>query len=86
MTRYTLSFSDTQGRATNVEELDCASDAEAINALHDRAWGRPAELWRGDDKILSLPGRPRPHHPRVAGPRRHAPSTPLFSGNILLGA
>jgi hypothetical protein len=69
---YTLRFFDDDGEPEETEEIDCASDAEAINAVNDRAETRSVELWLGERKILWWPAR----HPR---PRRSHPRTGLSS-------
>lgn len=59
MSRYTLHFFDDDGECEEIRHLDCRSDGEAINALHDQADSRPTELWRDETPILCRPGRPK---------------------------
>ncbi len=70
MTPYTLYVFDAQGRASDFEEVFCATDAEAINTMLDRAQGRPIELWRGEQRLLSAraEGARRPGLSRRARP------------------
>ncbi|HSZ53521.1 MAG TPA: hypothetical protein VK801_18285 [Caulobacteraceae bacterium] len=75
MSRYTLAFLDDHGEALRSELLDCATEAEAINALHDRAGLHRVQLWLEDQTILELPGNPRPrqrHARRTSFPSTHA--------------
>jgi hypothetical protein len=65
VSRYTLSFLNDQGEALRSELLDCATEAEAINALHDRAGLHRVQLWLEDQTILELPGDSRPRRPRA---------------------
>ncbi len=69
MTRYTLYLHDDRD-ARVVEELACGSDGEAINAMHDRAHGRAAELWRDDHKILGRVADPIAAGAPLWAPRR----------------
>jgi hypothetical protein len=76
---YSVHFFDGEGRETAWEEIECASDAEAINATLDAAAGRAAELWFGDRRLIWWPGetrrsRPSPGRPRA--PRLAAIDTP----------
>jgi hypothetical protein len=71
--RYTLFFLDSQGRTLRSETLDCATDAEAINALHDRGGSLRVELWREDQKILELAGGTPPRQRRGSPTRRSPP-------------
>lgn len=68
---YTVHLFDTEGRPTSWEEMECASEAEAINATLDTADGRAVELWRGDRRLMWWPAvtnrvRPLPINPRRA--------------------
>lgn len=82
---YSVQFFDGQGRQTAWEEIECASDAEAINAMLDAAAGRAVELWRGDRKLIWWPAeayrtRPSPMRQR---PSRRMPievSLPVSGG------
>jgi hypothetical protein len=65
--RYTLRFFGDGDETVGIEEIDSATDAEAINAVNDKAETRPVELWQDDRKLLCLPARRR--EPRRAGPR-----------------
>jgi hypothetical protein len=69
---YSVHFFDGEGRQTAWEEIECASEAEAINAMLDASAGRGAELWLTDRKLMSWPadGRPRPTAPRSRTLRR----------------
>ncbi|MBV8683042.1 MAG: hypothetical protein JO111_09230 [Caulobacteraceae bacterium] len=67
---YSVHFFDGDGREDSWEELDCASEAEAINTMLDHATGRSAELWAGDRCLLWWPasihrGRPTSIRPRA---------------------
>ncbi|MBV8681466.1 MAG: hypothetical protein JO111_01230 [Caulobacteraceae bacterium] len=73
MSRYTLSFLDDRGETLRSELLDCATEAEAINALHDRAGIHRVQLWLEDQTILELAGDARPRRPRAAHARRSSP-------------
>ncbi|HEY2048368.1 MAG TPA: hypothetical protein VGH03_03440 [Caulobacteraceae bacterium] len=66
---YSVHFFDGEGRETSWEEIECASDAEAINATLDAAAGRPAELWLGDRRLIWWPGEPNRSRPSPARPR-----------------
>ena len=69
MPRYTLRFFIEGGEPGGSEEIDCADDAEAINAVNDRADSRAIELWQGERMILWWPaGRHLPIR-RRGGPR-----------------
>jgi hypothetical protein len=72
VSRYTLSFLDEHGEALRSELLDCATEAEAINALHDRAGLHRVQLWLEDRTILELPSALRPRRPHGAHSRRSA--------------
>jgi hypothetical protein len=82
---YSVHFFDGEGRETSWEEIECASDAEAINATLDAAAGRAAELWLGDRRLIWWPGeahrsRPSPVRPRAL--RRAGVETLPLSGRI----
>lgn len=73
MPLYTLRFFGDGDEPEATEEIDCATDGEAINAVNDRAEMRAVELWQGDRKILWWPAR------QVRPPRRPGPRTPFTS-------
>jgi hypothetical protein len=73
--RYTLRFFDEAHEPDGSEDLECASDGEAINAVNDRAETRAVELWLGARKILWWPAR----RPRPAARRRSGGGTPFQS-------
>jgi hypothetical protein len=77
VSRYTLAFLDDRGEALRSELLDCATEAEAINALHDRVGLHRVQLWLEDRTILELPGNPRPRRPHG---RRTSYPTSLAGG------
>lgn len=54
MSRYSVSFLDEHGEALRSELLDCATEAEAINALHERVGAHRVQLWLEDQTILEL--------------------------------
>ena len=85
MTRYTLSFLDSQGRALQSESLDCATDAEAINALHDRRETRHVQLWRENQKILDVAVDTRPRRQHVRHMRRSPPWAAAISTGVSAG-
>jgi hypothetical protein len=58
MAPYKLYYLGSHDEPQECRDLACESDAEAINALHDRDDGRPMELWQSGRKILRWPGRP----------------------------
>ena len=68
---YSIHFFDGDGRETAWEEIECASEAEAINAMLDASAGRGAELWLADRKLMWWPadGRTRPQTARPRAPR-----------------
>jgi hypothetical protein len=68
VSRYTLRFFDIEGEPEGAEEIDCASDAQAINTANERAETRSVELWLANRKILWWPAR-HPHPPRRPHPR-----------------
>ena len=70
---YSVHFFDGDGREGTWEELECASEAEAINSMLDHAAGRSAELWRGDRRLIWWPAdahRARTAHIRPRAWRR----------------
>ena len=72
MSRYTVAFLDDRGEAFRSELLDCATEAEAINTLQDRAGQHRVQLWLEDQTILELPKTARPPRPHGPHPRRTA--------------
>ena len=75
MSRYTLSFVDDRGDALWSELLDCATEAEAINTLQDRAGLYRVQLRLEDQTILEIPGDSRPRRPHASHGRRSSRST-----------
>jgi hypothetical protein len=63
---YSVHYFDGAGREDTWEELDCASEAEAINTMLDHAKGRAAELWDEDRRLIWWPAE---------GLRGHTPQT-----------
>jgi hypothetical protein len=80
VSRYTVSFLDNYGEALRSELLDCATEAEAINALHERAGLHRVQLWLEDQTILELPENVRPRRPQVCHSRRSLPRPPHAGG------
>ncbi|MBV8684655.1 MAG: hypothetical protein JO111_17405 [Caulobacteraceae bacterium] len=72
MPLYTLRFFVQGDEPEGSEEIDCATDAEAINAVNDRADTRAIELWQADRMILWWPAR------RRLPTRRKGPRTPFM--------
>jgi hypothetical protein len=72
VSHYTLRFFGDGDESEGTEEIDCATDAEAINAVNDRAETRAVELWEGDRRILWWPARRRAPV-RRPGPRPFTP-------------
>jgi hypothetical protein len=68
MGTYCLHFFDDAGSPTSREELDCASDAEAINESLDRAAGKAVELWCGDRKLIRWAAAPDHGRLRASAP------------------
>lgn len=68
---YSVHFFDGEGRESAWEEIECASEAEAINAILDASAGRGAELWLADRKLIWWPadGRTRSSAARPRAPR-----------------
>jgi hypothetical protein len=85
VTRYTLSFLDHHGRALRYEMVDCATEAEAINALHDCAGALRVELWLDDQKLLERAGETLSRRPRGSRGRRNPPWAPVCA-NLRAGA
>jgi hypothetical protein len=65
---YTLHFFAEGDKPAGFEEIDCATDGEAINAVNDRDEDRAVELWQGERRILGWPAQRRPSS-RRRGPR-----------------
>lgn len=70
MSRYSVSFLDEHGEALRSELLDCATEAEAINALHERTGAHRVQLWLEDQAILELAEDARPRRPKACYSRR----------------
>jgi hypothetical protein len=64
VSRYTLRFFDTEGEPEGAEEIECASGAEAINTVNERAETRSVELWLANRKILWWPARQPQRRPQ----------------------
>lgn len=73
MTLYTLRFFLDGDDPEGCEQIECADDGEAINAVNDRADSRAIELWQGDRMILWWPAR------RRVPSRRRGPRAPSAS-------
>jgi hypothetical protein len=70
---YTLHFFAEGDKPAGSEDIDCATDGEAINAVNDRAESRAVELWQGGRRILWWPAH------RPLSPRRQRPHKPSNS-------
>ncbi|HEX4740534.1 MAG TPA: hypothetical protein VH353_04305 [Caulobacteraceae bacterium] len=55
MQRYRVYLSDQPSAVTDLEEVWCAADDEAISAMLDLAGRNAAELWRGADRVYATP-------------------------------
>jgi hypothetical protein len=76
LAQYAIYFFDGEAASGDFDEFVCATDAEAINAMLDRAGGRPVELWSEGRKVLWWPGDPHACRRRPAQYRR-CRSTPF---------
>lgn len=70
---YTLRFFVDSDEPAASEEIECATDGEAINAVNDRGDSRAIQLWQGERMILWWPARPN------LPTRRHRPRAPFTS-------
>jgi hypothetical protein len=70
---YTLHFFAEGDEPAGSEEIDCATDGEAINTVNERAEDRAVELWQDGRRILWWPAK------RRASPRRDGARTPFNS-------
>jgi hypothetical protein len=59
MTQYTIYLFDGRPGEPQFEELECGTDAEAINMMLDRVIECPIELWCGGRKVLARPASVR---------------------------
>ena len=59
MPLYTLRFFVDGDEPKWSEDIECATDGEAINAVNDRADTRAIQLWQGERMILWWPARSR---------------------------
>jgi hypothetical protein len=64
LTVYTLRLRPGLGSEFADERLELVSEAEAINALNERAGRRAAELWRDGQMLLA--------RDQIPAPRRYA--------------
>jgi hypothetical protein len=54
MDRYKVYISDKPSGVTDIEELWCASEDEAITLMLDLAARNAAEVWRGSQRIYAV--------------------------------
>jgi hypothetical protein len=55
MHRFCVYISDEPSGVTDIEEVWCASDDEAITMMLDLAGRNAAEVWQGDERIYAVP-------------------------------
>lgn len=55
MQRYRVYLSDQTSGVTDLEEVWCATDDEAITILLDLAGRNAAEVWRGAQRVFATP-------------------------------
>jgi hypothetical protein len=80
MAMYTVHVFDDLAAERLTQDVECASDGEAINKLLDLAGDKSAELWCGDTKVLWWPGRVQ----RPGGGARRTPRQPWTSYQQML--
>jgi hypothetical protein len=55
MHRYRVYLSDQPSAVTDLEEVWCVADDEAITTMLDLAGRNAAELWRGANRVYATP-------------------------------